>query len=162
MHKNIFFSLETLFEPLVFFVLLGLRMTPPRVMSSEVIFRRSGQITSFKLAGKTCISGPTLKIKDCQNIASANLSFVTTDMIQEEPRAKQILFLKPTYLAPKVELFFAVFDFPYHVVGHFCIHTQVGGVCFVGCHAIQNILGRRIEVIVFNACAVEPDHLFDV
>lgn len=89
MHKNIFFSLETLFEPLVFFVLLGLGMTPPRVMSSEVIFSRSGQIMSFKLAGKTCISGPTLKKKkDCQNIASANLSFVTTDMKQEEPRAK--------------------------------------------------------------------------
>lgn len=50
-----------IFEPLVFFVLLGLVMTPPRVMSSEVIFSRSGQITSFKLAGKTCISGATFK-----------------------------------------------------------------------------------------------------
>lgn len=150
-----------LFEPLVFIVLLGLVMTPLRVMSSEVIFSRSGQITSFKLAGKTCISGPTLK-KGLSKHCICKSEYCQDRYDTGRAKSKVNIVFKPTYLAPEVELFFAVFDFPYHVVGHFCIHTQVCGFCFVGCHAINNILGRRIEVVVFNGCAVEPDHLFNV
>lgn len=150
-----------IFEPLVFFVLLGLVMTPPCVMSSEVIFSRSGQITSFKLAGKTCISGPTFK-KGLSKHYICKSEYWQDRYDTPRAKSKVNIVFKPTYLAPKVELFFAVLDFPYHVVGHFCIYTQVGWFCFIGCHAIHNILCRRIEVVVFNGRAVEPDHLFDV
>lgn len=150
-----------IFEPLVFFVLLGLVMTPPRVISSEVIFSRSGQITSFKLADKTCISGLTVK-KGLSKHCICKSEYWQDSYMTGRAKSKVNIVFKPTYLAPKVELFFAVCVFPYHVVGHFCIYTQVGCFCFVGCHATHNIRGRRIEVVVFNGRAVEPDHLFDV